>query len=127
MSTHNRVRSAAAAGLLVLALGACGSDDKSAAPGSTGAGATGATSDKVNVKDFSYSPNDTTVKVGTTVTWTFSDDVDHNVDPVGTSELKKSPDLAGGKTYTFTFTKPGTNSYRCGIHNSMTGEVVVVA
>lgn len=127
MSTHTRFRSAAAAGLFVLALSACGSDDKSASPVSTAAGATGATSDKINVKDFSYKPNDTTVKVGTTVTWTFSDDVDHNVDPVGTSELKKSPDLAGGKTYSFTFTKAGTNDYRCDIHNSMTGSVVVVA
>lgn len=61
------------------------------------------------------------------MTWTFDDDVDHNVEPVGPSELKLSPDLKGGKTFVFTFTKPGTVNYRCGIHNSMTGTVVVTA
>jgi plastocyanin len=127
MTIENVLRSAAVAGALALALSACGGDDDK--PGSvvTVPGATGAVTDKVDVKDFTFNPSSTSVKVGSTVTWTFNDDVDHNVEPTAASELKKSPDLQGGKTYEFKFTKPGTVAYRCGIHNSMTGTVVVTA
>lgn len=127
MTPSHRLRAAAAATLLVLGLSACGSDDGASAPVSTVKGTTGETTDKVEVKDFSFKPKDITVKVGTTVTWTFNDDADHNVDPNGGSEPAKSPDLASGKTFTHKFTKPGTFEYRCDIHNSMTGSVVVVA
>ena len=135
MTSWNLFRSAAAAGLLVLALSACGSDDTStatpAAPGAeggtAGAGGAGTATDKVQVKDFAYKPQSITVKAGTAVTWSFDDDSDHNVEGVGGSELEKSPDLKGGKPYSFTFTKPGTNDYKCGIHNYMTGTVVVTA
>jgi plastocyanin len=125
MTAQALLRSAIA-GLLVVGLAGCGSDSGSKAV-STVKGATGATVDKIEVKDFRFNPEDTTVKTGATVTWTFSDDTDHNVEPVGVSELKKSPDLSGGKTYTFKFTKAGTISYRCGIHNSMTGTINVTA
>ena len=125
MTAHRLVRSAAAVGLLVLVAG-CGGDGDSQTV-STVKGATGATADKIEVKDFRFNPDSTTVKTGTTVTWTFLDDSDHNVEPVGTTELTKSPDLQGGKTFTFKPTKAGTISYRCGIHNSMTGSIVVTA
>jgi len=114
---------AAAAGMLILALAACGGGDEGAA---TGPEASGATTDKIQVEDFAFKPESTTVKAGTTVTWTFGDAVDHNVEGVGAgAELKKSPDLKSGGTYPFTFTKAGTYDYRCTIHNSMTGKVVV--
>jgi len=120
MTSRNLLRSAAAAGVLLLVLGGCGKDDsKTAAP------AGGDSVDKIDVKEFAFSPKSTTVKAGTTVTWTFSDSAAHNIDPVGGTEPKKSPDLKSGGTYTFTFTKAGTYNYRCGIHNSMTGTVVV--
>jgi len=124
MTAQKLARSAAAAGLLVLALAGCGGDDSST--DATKGPPVGA-ADRVEVKDFSFNPQSTTVKTGTTVTWTFSDDTDHNVEPVGASELTKSPDLQGGKTFTFKFTKAGTVSYRCGIHNSMSGTVNVTA
>lgn len=121
MTSSPLLRSTVAAGLAVLALSACGSDE----PSPTTAAAT---TDKIEVKDFTFKPKDVTVKAGTTVTWTFNDDVNHNVDPVGASELaKRSDDLKSGGVFTFTFTKPGTVSYRCSIHNSMTGTVVVTA
>jgi len=124
-------RSAAAAAVLLLALGACGSDDKKAEsrePGAPGGSTKPASqTDKIEVKDFAFKPESTTVKVGTTVTWTFADSAAHNIDPVGGSEPKKSPDLKSGGTYTFTFAKAGTYNYRCGIHNSMTATIVVTA
>jgi len=128
MISQNLFRSTAAAGVLVLALAGCGKDDSTAAPKSSeGAAAPANQTDKIEVKDFSFKPASATVKAGTTVTWSFADSAAHNIDPVGGTEPKKSPDLKAGATYTFTFAKPGTYNYRCGIHNSMTGTVVVTA
>lgn len=128
MSRLHVLRTAAAAGVLLTALAGCGGGDKAKdTPAGSGTPAAGATTDKVDVKDFVYKPEDITVKVGTKVTWTFSDDAAHNVDPVGASELVKSPDLKNGAVYSFTFTKPGMVKYRCGIHNYMTGSVMVTA
>ena len=128
MTPQRILRSAVSAGALVLALGACGSDGGEAggtAP--SGGSPAGGTIDQIEVKDFTFKPEDATVKAGTKVTWTFKDDAQHNVEPVGGGELTKSPDLKNGGTYTFTFTKPGEVKYRCSIHNYMTGTVTVVA
>jgi len=127
MLSKNLLRSAAAAGVLLLVLGGCGKDDSKAATPAGDQGAAGATGDKIEVKEFSFSPKSTTVKSGTTVTWTFSDSAAHSVEPVGGSEPKKSPDLKSGGTYTFTFSKPGNFTYHCGIHNYMSGTIVVTA
>jgi len=123
------MRSAVTAGTLIVALGACGSDSPKSdgAPGKS-APAGGATTDQIEVKDFAFKPGSATVKVGTKVTWTFKDDAAHSIEAVGGgAEPTKSPDLKGGGTYSFTFTKPGAVSYRCGIHNYMTGTVMVTA
>jgi len=138
MISNSLLRSVAAAGALLLVLGACGKDEPKIAangpessstagqPAAAGPPPEGST-DKVEVKDFAFTPKSITVKSGTTVTWTFSDTAAHSVDPVGGTEPKKSADLKSGASYTFTFAKPGTFNYRCGIHNSMTGTVVVTA
>ena len=120
----NLIRTAGAAAVLVLGLSACGGDDDKEA--ATGPVAGGAVTDKIEVKDFAFKPDKATVRTGTAVTWTFADDVDHNVESVGESELEKSPDLKGGKTYGFTFKLPGEVKYRCSIHNSMTGSLTVI-
>jgi len=127
MLSKNLLRSAAAAGVLLLVLGGCGKDTKTASKPAGGQGAADASGNKVDVKEFAFSPKSTTVKAGTTVTWTFSDSAAHNVEPVGGSEPKKSPDEKSGGTYTYTFSKPGNFTYRCGIHNYMTGTVNVTA
>ena len=124
MTLQRVLRSALTAGALVSALGACGSDSET---GSGAAPTGGASTDQIEVKDFTFKPEDATVKAGTKVTWTFKDDADHNVEPVDGAELTKSPDLKNGGTYSFTFTKPGMVKYRCSIHNYMTGTVMVTA
>ncbi len=130
MALKRSLRSAAAAGFLLVALGGCGSDSKPEAADSatnSAGGDSSATTDQIEVEDFAFKPEQATVKVGTKVTWTFKDDAAHNVDPVGDSELTKSPDLKDGGTFDFTFTKPGLVNYRCGIHNYMTASVMVTA
>jgi plastocyanin len=89
-----------------------------------------------------FNPSTTTVKVGTAVTWRNDEPITHTVTSgrfVGvdkTTGLRSSqtPDglfdakLDGkGKTFSFTFTKPGNYSYYCDIHQGMDAMVKVVA
>ena len=87
-----------------------------------------ASADKLQVKidNFSFEPATLTVTPGTTVTWVNQDDVPHNV---VSSEGKtlKSPVLDTDQKFSYTFDKPGTYPYYCGIHPRMTGKVVVQA
>ena len=115
-----------AAAVMLVALAGCGSDSEPKASEPAG-GAAGTPTDQIEVKDFVYNPEKATVKVGTKVTWTFKDTAPHNVEGTGGAELPKSPDLKTGGTFDFTFTKPGMNEYRCGIHNYMTASVMVTA
>jgi plastocyanin len=83
-----------------------------------------ATSDKVTIQDFSFGPATTTVKKGTTVTWTNNDSAPHTV----TGSNGKGPqsgNLSKGDTYQYTFDEVGTFDYICSIHPSMTAKVVV--
>ena len=77
----------------------------------------------VSVNNFAFTPQNLAAKVGTTVTWTFSDSVAHNV--TESNNVFKSDDLTGGKTYTFTFAKAGKYSYICTIHPQMKGTVTI--
>jgi len=78
---------------------------------------------EVQIDNFSFSPVALTVKAGTQITWTNGDDIPHTV--VGEGHTFKSKVLGTGEKFTFTAGKPGTYSYSCSIHPSMTGKVVV--
>ncbi|MDE3151542.1 MAG: hypothetical protein KGL93_04785, partial [Gemmatimonadota bacterium] len=81
----------------------------------------GSTSSSISVGDNFFNPNSTTVKVGTTVTWTWSTSTTHNVT---FADGTKSGNMSGG-TYSRTFNSAGTFNYQCTIHGGMTGAVVV--
>ena len=69
-----------------------------------------------------------TVAAGTTVTWTWnSGSTPHSVQSQGTPSFTSSATQSGnGKTYTFTFTTPGSYQYDCAVHGSaMTGRILV--
>lgn len=111
--------------LAVLLLGltaACGGG------GDGGKGATTSTSapggNSVDIQDFQFKPSSLTVAAGSTVTWTNRDSFAHSVKPEGAA-FPTSPDIGPAKTFQHTFEKAGTFKYICGIHNSMTGTVVV--
>ena len=80
--------------------------------------------DKVTIKDFSFSPATITVKKGTTVTWTNQDSTSHTVTST-TGTTLNSNTLKPGDTYQVTFNEVGTFDYHCKIHSSMTGSVLV--
>jgi manganese oxidase len=79
----------------------------------------------VVIKDFAFTPSTLTVPVGSSVTWQNKDSVAHTA----TSNDKSfdSGNLGNGKSFTYTFTKPGTYDYICSYHPSMTATVVVTA
>jgi plastocyanin len=77
----------------------------------------------VKIDNFVFGPQTITVLVGTTVTWTNSDDIPHT--SVSTEGVFKSKVLDTDETFSYTFSKAGTYPYYCTIHPKMTGKVVV--
>ncbi len=73
------------------------------------------------IKNFSFDPGTLKVKTGTTVTWVNEDTASHTVK----SDTFTSGNLGQGEKFTFTFSAPGTYNYSCGIHPTMTGQIVV--
>jgi amicyanin len=80
---------------------------------------------KVDIVGFKYVPASVKVRVGDTVTWTQVDKVKHTVTTVDGPESFDSGLLSAGQTFSYTFTKPGTYSYKCTPHPNMRGEVIV--
>ncbi len=80
---------------------------------------------EVEIEDFAFRPAEITITAGTTVKFGNKDDVGHSVkadDATWGSVL-----LSKGEEFFFTFTTPGTYSYHCEPHTSMTGTIIVVA
>jgi plastocyanin len=80
----------------------------------------------VSIDNFTFSPQQLTVKAGTTVTWTNKDDIPHGIAATGNT-FKRSAAMDTDDNYSFTFTTPGTYQYFCYIHPHMTGMIVVEA
>ena len=78
---------------------------------------------EVKIDNFSFGPQDQTIAVGTTVTWTNRDDIPHTV--VSTDGVFKSKVLDTDEKFSYTFEKAGTFPYFCSIHPKMTGKIVV--
>jgi plastocyanin len=78
---------------------------------------------QVKIDNFSFSPEQLTVAVGTTVVWVNNDDVPHTV--VGAHQEFRSKALDTNDQFSFTFTKAGTFGYFCSVHPMMTGKIVV--
>jgi plastocyanin len=79
----------------------------------------------VTIGNFTFKNQVTTVKPGTTVTWTNADDIPHTV--TSTTGAFKSKVLDSGDKFSFTFAKAGQFGYFCSLHPHMTGTVIVKA
>jgi len=77
----------------------------------------------VIIKGFAFDPATITVATGTTVTWTNMDTVAHTV--VEANNAFSSQTLENGQSYSHTFNDIGTFEYKCGIHPTMSGKVIV--
>jgi plastocyanin len=80
---------------------------------------------QVTIDNFTFSPAQVVVPVGTRVTWTNRDDIPHTVTGSDDPRTMKSQPLDTGESFAFTFGKPGTYSYFCSLHPHMQGTVVV--
>lgn len=87
--------------------------------------ATPTSSSAVSIENMSFVPQSVTVAKGTTVTWTNNDSVGHTVTESDGKTGPKSATLGKGETYSFTYDTAGTFAYKCSIHPSMTGTVIV--
>lgn len=110
---------------LTLGLGACAGNDSKESKDEPKTSTAMATP-KVTVKDFVFAPSSITVKKGTTVSWTNNDDFDHSIqiDSIDLDGPKFGPQTMPA-SYMHQFTEEGTYAYLCGVHNSMTGTVIV--
>jgi plastocyanin len=79
----------------------------------------------VEIVDFSFKPQEVTVAVGGTVTWTNNGSASHTA--TANDGSFDSGTLTSGKSFSFTFSTAGSFDYICSIHPFMKGTVKVVA
>jgi plastocyanin len=77
----------------------------------------------ITIDNFTFSPKELTVAVGTTVKWVNHDDIPHLVAEKKTTFRSKALDT--DDSYSYTFTSAGTFDYFCGLHPHMVGQVIV--
>jgi plastocyanin len=77
----------------------------------------------VTISGFAFGPVSISVPAGSTVTWTNQDATAHTV--TADDGSFDSGSLAQGATFSQTFDTPGTYTYHCAIHSSMTGTITV--
>jgi plastocyanin len=78
----------------------------------------------VTIDNFTFTPPELTVAVGTTVKWVNHDDIPHSVvnkDKVFRSNAALDTD----DSFSYTFASAGTFDYFCGLHPHMVGKVIV--
>ena len=80
---------------------------------------------EVKIDNFTFNPQQITVKAGDTVTWVNHDDIPHTV--TSKTALFRSKALDSDDKFSFTFATPGTYPYFCALHPMMTGSIVVEA
>jgi plastocyanin len=78
---------------------------------------------RIVVKDFMFTPNNLTIKAGSSVTWSNQDDEPHTV--VSDAGLFRSGAIDTNESFSFKFDKPGTYHFTCSIHPRMVGTIVV--
>lgn len=77
----------------------------------------------VKIDNFSFTPAELHVTVGSTVKWTNHDDIPHNI--VSSEQKFRSKPLDTDDSYSNTFNEPGTYQYFCGLHPKMVGKIIV--
>ena len=75
--------------------------------------------------DMKFNPEDLTINVGDTVTWTNNDGMGHTATSTDGPASFDSGNIAAGATWSFTFTEAGTYDYKCNYHSSMTATITV--
>jgi plastocyanin len=100
-----------------------GGDYGNGTTANTAPAAAATTTNGVTIANFAFAPQSITVAPGQMVTWTNKDSTAHTV----TADKGEwdSKEVAAGATFQRTFDQAGMFAYRCAIHSSMHGMVVV--
>jgi plastocyanin len=77
------------------------------------------------IDNFTFSPAELTVAVGTKVTWVNHDDVPHTVTSTQKPRQIESPTLDSDDSFSHVFTAAGNYEYYCAVHPKMTGRIIV--
>ena len=77
----------------------------------------------ITIDNFTFTPPELTVAVGTTVKWVNHDDIPHLV--VNKDKVFRSKALDTDDSFSYTFASAGTFDYFCGLHPHMVGKVIV--
>jgi len=77
----------------------------------------------VTIDNFTFTPPELTVAVGTTVKWVNHDDIPHLV--VNKDKAFRSKALDTDDSFSYTFASAGTFDYFCALHPHMVGKVIV--
>jgi plastocyanin len=77
----------------------------------------------ITIDNFTFTPRELTVAVGTTVKWVNHDDIPHTI--ANKDKAFRSQALDTDDSYSFTFASAGTFDYFCGLHPHMVGQVIV--
>jgi len=86
-------------------------------------GSKGPGKNEVFIQNMAFDPGTITITTNSTVTWTNKDAIAHTV--TSDNGAFDSGSIAGGGSFSHTFTVAGTYSYHCSIHTFMTGVVKV--
>ena len=123
-------------GVLAMLTSACASSKATGLPdGPTESPTTAACDGTIDMTDaLKFEPENCTVKVGATVTWTTVGSAPHTATAEPTAPIKFDSDtVASGAEFTFTFEQAGTVPYYCKLHTAagvrtgMIGTIVVEA
>ena len=98
--------------MLTMTIGACAHGKSVTAAGSA-----------ISIDNFSFTPHEMKIPVGTKLTWTNHDDIPHTV--VNTGQKFKSKALDTDESFAFTFDEPGIYEYFCSLHPKMVGKIIV--
>lgn len=75
------------------------------------------------IQNNMFNPATITIAVNTTIKWTNKDPATHTVTSNG--GLFDSGNISSNSTYSHQFTTMGTFPYKCNIHSSMAGTIIV--
>jgi plastocyanin len=78
---------------------------------------------EMKIDNFTFNPQQITVKAGDTVTWVNHDDIPHTVTSQTLAFRSKALDT--DDKFSFTFATPGKFDYFCSLHPHMTGSILV--
>jgi len=122
MNTLNRVRRALRGSAVAVLVGG-GAVLLLGAP----AAAHGTGHHDVEIKQYMFMPMALDIEQGETITWTNQDTAAHDVTVTAGPVSFHSPLLAQGKSWSHTFSVPGSYSYICSVHPEMKATITVAA